>query len=71
MDISDDDIIENNEISVKILTLENRSWEEMRLAHREIEIKVNEHEVDSMEDFDEKDRENKVNTKLEEEYGKI
>ena len=45
--------------------LEMNSWEEIRLSHRGVEIKVNEEEVDKMEEYDEQERKNKVEEELE------
>ena len=45
--------------------LEMNSWEEIRLSHRGVEIKVNEEKVDKMEEYDEQERKNKVEEELE------
>ena len=58
MDCTDEFLVENNDIDDNLFTLEEKSWEEMRLIHRNIEIKVCEDELERMQDFDEKDREN-------------
>ena len=44
--------------------LEEKSWEEMRMKHREIEIQVNEEELVNMSNYDLQKRETEVTTKL-------
>ena len=44
--------------------LEGKSWEKMRMKHREIEIQVNEDELLSMSEFDAQKKKSEVKTRI-------
>ena len=48
--------------------LESTSWEEKRLEHRETEIKINDIEISSMEDYSQNTKEAEINRKIEEDF---
>ena len=59
---------DDNDIDENLETLERKSWEEIRLTHREIEVQVNENEVDNMEDYSVDDRNVEMKKKLSEKH---